>query len=260
MGVDSIDGCRRTYYTSLITGRGVKMRIDEGGRECIVCGLYLVWNEYNGSKGGVQGHDSRCRGCLREYRKSEGYREANRARGKRAYSDPVKREEQKARMRAYRKEPGVKDRCNEYSRGYQKIWREKNREKSREFNRKGMGKWMANPRNRFSSVMSAAIRKSLKGAKGREHWERHVDYTLDDLVRHIEGLWEQGMSWANHKRDGWHIDHVKPISAFSFDKPDDQGFKDCWALSNIMPRWATTEIAKAHGSEQIGNANKGAKH
>ena len=67
------------------------------------------------------------------------------------------------------------------------------------------------------------------------------------------------MTWANHTDDGWHIDHVKPLSAFVFATPDDQGFKDCWALANLAPRWATTEIARRYGSTQTGNLNKSDK-
>ena len=67
------------------------------------------------------------------------------------------------------------------------------------------------------------------------------------------------MTWANHTKDGWHIDHVKPVSAFVFATSDDQGFKDCWALANLAPRWATTEIARRYGSTQTGNLNKSDK-
>jgi len=72
----------------------------------------------------------------------------------------------------------------------------------------------------------------------------------------LEALWEPGMSWDNHTKDGWHIDHIIPISHFSYSSPTDPDFKRCWALSNLKPRWATTEIAVNHDSKQVGNLNK----
>jgi hypothetical protein len=123
-----------------------------------------------------------------------------------------------------------------------------------------MKKWLSNPRNRLSSDMSASIRHYLSnGTKNRRHWETLVSYTLDTIKAHLESLWEPGMNWTNHTIKGWHIDHIQPVASFTFTSPEDQGFKDCWALSNLMPRWSTTDIARLHGSAQIGNANKGSK-
>jgi len=108
--------------------------------------------------------------------------------------------------------------------------------------------------------MSALIRHSLKkGVKGNRHWEKLMPYTLDELKTHLERLWEPEMTWENHTIDGWHIDHIIPVSSFEFNQVEDQGFKDCWALNNLMPRWATTDIAIMNGSNQIGNINKAAK-
>ncbi len=42
----------------------------------------------------------------------------------------------------------------------------------------------------------------------------------------------------------WHIDHIIPKSSFSFQNNTDQGFKKCWALSNLQPLWAIDNIRK----------------
>jgi hypothetical protein len=108
--------------------------------------------------------------------------------------------------------------------------------------------------------MSSAIRRSLsRGVKNHRHWESLLPYTLGSLKTHLESLWEPGMNWDNHTTSGWHIDHIRPVSSFSFAAPSDTGFQECWALSNLMPRWATTEVARQNNSQQIGNTNKSAK-
>jgi len=42
----------------------------------------------------------------------------------------------------------------------------------------------------------------------------------------------------------WHIDHIRPISAFSFTVPEDPEFKECWALNNLQPLWAFDNLSK----------------
>lgn len=231
------------------------MRIDENGRECAVCHRYLLWAEFNKNIQHPYGYDYRCKPCQKE-----SVLQAERERGRRDYADPVKREQQKARMREYRKRPEVQRRRIEQASHANELKRKRDREHpeiARARNRKAMKKWMSNTRNRLSSNVSALVRSSLaKGVKNGRHWETLVPYTLDALKAHLEALWEPGMTWDNHTDDGWHIDHVKPVRAFAYSTPEDQSFKDCWALANLAPRWATTEIARRYGSTQTGNLNK----
>jgi len=62
-------------------------------------------------------------------------------------------------------------------------------------------------------------------------------------MTHLEGLFKPGMSWANH--GAWHIDHIRPRSAFTYSSPTDRDFADCWALSNLQPLWAEENLRKA---------------
>jgi len=42
----------------------------------------------------------------------------------------------------------------------------------------------------------------------------------------------------------WHIDHIIPVSAFNFTKPEHIDFNKCWALSNLQPLWAEENLSK----------------
>ena len=48
------------------------------------------------------------------------------------------------------------------------------------------------------------------------------------------------MSWDNHGE--WHIDHIKPISKFSFD--DD--IKIINGLNNLQPLWKKDNLIKSN--------------
>lgn len=106
--------------------------------------------------------------------------------------------------------------------------------KMRENNRKYSLRW--GRKHRLSVALSGNMRHSLRGNKAGNHWETLVNYTVTDLRKHLEKQFTDGMTWDNYGK--WHIDHITPISAFSFDKPSDMDFKRCWALSNLRPLWA----------------------
>lgn len=95
---------------------------------------------------------------------------------------------------------------------------------------------------RLNGDIGSQIRKSLQGNKAGRHWENLVGYTLEQLKKHLEKQFKDGMSWDN--RSEWHIDHIVPKSVFNFTKPEHRDFKRCWALKNLQPIWATDNLAK----------------
>jgi len=113
-----------------------------------------------------------------------------------------------------------------------------NPEKNRERNKKRYSIL----RNRLSQNISVAIYQSLKGNKQGNHWENLVGYTLQELIPHLENLFKPDMSWENMGK--WHIDHIRPISSFDFNSYNDPEFKQCWALKNLQPLWASENLSK----------------
>ena len=97
---------------------------------------------------------------------------------------------------------------------------------------------------KISRRISSAIRSSLNcnGTKNEFHWEELVDFTLEELLEHLENQFDEGMIWENH--GDWHIDHIRPISSFNFQSPEDPEFKECWCLENLQPLWAEDNLRK----------------
>ena len=67
-------------------------------------------------------------------------------------------------------------------------------------------------------------------------------FTPAQLMHHLESQFAEGMTWDNMSE--WHIDHIRPVSSFTFDSVDDPEFKACWALENLQPMWATDSLSK----------------
>lgn len=101
----------------------------------------------------------------------------------------------------------------------------------------------AEPKWRLHNRISSAIYQAIRGHKAGRKWEVLVGYTLAQLVEHIERQFDRKMSWDN--MGGWHIDHIIPRAAFTYETPDDPDFKACWALTNLRPCWAAENQAKA---------------
>lgn len=78
--------------------------------------------------------------------------------------------------------------------------------------------------------------------KNRKSWIKLLGYTVEDLMNHLEKQFSVDMNWANYGK--WHIDHIKPVSAFDFNNYSDVDFHRCWALSNLQPLWAKDNISK----------------
>lgn len=141
---------------------------------------------------------------------------------------------------------------------YRKEYRVKNKAKLNEEKRI----WKKNKRKtdpiyKLGDTISRNINRSLKGSKNGAPWEKLVGYSLQEFKAHLESKFTKGMTWENYGKF-WHIDHIIPLVYFKYDSADHPAFKACWALSNLQPLWATTEIAVSHGENKdyVGNLDK----
>lgn len=124
-------------------------------------------------------------------------------------------------------------------------WRNNNIEKSREITARSTRKRYGTIKGKLSMNMSGRIRDSLKSGKKGHRWESLVGYTVSQLKKYLESLFQEGMSWNNHTINGWHIDHIMPIASFNYKTYNDENFKQCWSLDNLQPLWAKDNRKKS---------------
>ena len=94
--------------------------------------------------------------------------------------------------------------------------------------------------------MGSAIRKSLKGNKNGRHWEKLIGYTLKDLIKRLQKTIPEGYYWQDFLNGKLHIDHIIPMDAFNFIRPEHIDFKKCWALKNLQLLPAKENIGKGN--------------
>lgn len=112
-------------------------------------------------------------------------------------------------------------------------------------------------RKHFSCSIFNALRKN-GGNKNRGSILTKLPYTIKELKKHIESLFEPWMNWRNwgaysNKWDDndqstwtWNIDHIIPQCKLPYTSMDDDNFKKCWALSNLRPLSSKQNVTERH--------------
>ena len=97
-----------------------------------------------------------------------------------------------------------------------------------------------NPIARMANSMRRSIRRYLDaGQKGEMSSFEIIGCSKDDLRKHLESKFRDGMTWRNYGKH-WHIDHVVPlISANSEDE-----IKRLCHWTNLQPLTAFENISK----------------
>lgn len=128
---------------------------------------------------------------------------------------------------------------------YYKNWRKENKEHIRKYLENNHEKilkqdnqWRKNKRRtdlkfNINSKMAIAIWASLKGNKNGRRWEDLVPYNFNQLKNHLGKTLPKNYTWQDYLDGELEIDHIHPISIFSFNKPTDYDFKRCWSLENL---------------------------
>lgn len=146
-----------------------------------------------------------------------------------------------------------KDWCDnnkEHRKEYMKNYRTENYDnikqtkRTYERNRKS-----TDPLYRLIGNFRTAIYTVLKenNVKKYGHYFEILGYTQEDLIKHLEKQFKNGMTWDNY--GDWHVDHKRPITSFIFKDISDEEFKKCWSLENLQPMWGSENISKSNHYE-----------
>jgi hypothetical protein len=66
--------------------------------------------------------------------------------------------------------------------------------------------------------------------------------SIQEFKKHLESQFSPGMTWKNRGIDGWHIDHIWPLSAF--DLSDPQQLAVACNYKNMQPLWEAENLKK----------------
>ena len=114
-----------------------------------------------------------------------------------------------------------------------KIWLQKNKDRVRKIKRKYKDKKRKiDAKYKLNELVSNAIRLAINN-KGFEKWSAILGYDIDFLMNHLEKTFENGLTWNEYLKGGYHIDHIIPQSLYTFKNKEDAEFKKCWNYRNL---------------------------
>lgn len=94
---------------------------------------------------------------------------------------------------------------------------------------------LSKEQRRVKNNLKSRLRVAVKGKLNTDNFYDTFGYSQSDLVKHLESFFNEDISWDNYGQFGWHIDHIKPCSAFDWTKDIEKTTKECFALSNLRP-------------------------
>lgn len=94
--------------------------------------------------------------------------------------------------------------------------------------------------------LGLALRRRLYMAVKGNHRSgtaiQELGCSIEELRRHLEAQFVPGMNWENWSPQGWHIDHIRPLSSFDLTDPDQ--IKAACHYTNLQPLWAAANQRK----------------
>jgi hypothetical protein len=103
-------------------------------------------------------------------------------------------------------------------------------------------------KNQICSRIARALRSRLRDGLKAQLVEKRcstikdLGMSLDEFIVYFEKLFQPGMNWGNWSYDGWHIDHILPLSSFNLEDPEEQ--KKAVHYTNLQPLWARDNQSK----------------
>lgn len=198
-------------------------------KKCIKCNqIKSIDNYYLNSSGYYQ---SKCNVCDNEYRKL-----------KRLSNPNIKKESnQKYRQNHPNYSKNWKLSNPEYKE-YSKQYYIKNKEYFKHYYKQ----YQSDKRNddslfKLKQNIRNSIIRYLKNQKN-QNTEQILGCTFEQLKQHIESQWVEGMNWDNWTKDGWHVDHIIPLSSAI----TEEEIYELNHYTNLQPLWAFDNQSKGN--------------
>jgi hypothetical protein len=197
-------------------------------KQCKVCNKVQNLDQFHKNNTYKDGHVNTCKVCTSEHKKSL-WKENKLSNSKK------RSERRKNKLEQYREAERIR----------RKSYRENNREIVNEKYRNYMKQYRSkNPHFRMQKRISWIIKSSIDSKMSTHAIFNKLGYTIQDLIKHLENQFLDGMSWDNYGE--WHIDHIIPQSWLPFTNIEDENLLKCWCLTNLQPLWAKDNISKGN--------------
>lgn len=152
-------------------------------------------------------------------------------------------------LNSYRRKVATKE-------GREKHRENVNRNRTSETGRASFAAYMrkkraSDPQLRKGTYLRQHVHRVLKFKRNPDLQFPLVGCSRRELVAHIEGQFQAGMTWDNYgKGQGmWCVDHIKPCSEFDLQLEAEQ--RKCFHFSNLRPLWFNENCSKCSTWDEV---------
>jgi hypothetical protein len=179
--------------------------------------------------------------CKKCHRKTHHYSNAAKAYSiSQARIDSIKRyntsEKHKDSNERYRTSEKGKDKITTYRKT------EEYRLKNNEYKRQAYSVSSLNINSKLAALLRSRMNSCIKGLYKSGSAVRDLGCSIEFLKTYLESQFQSGMTWENWSMNGWHIDHILPLS--SFDLTDREQLLKACHYTNLQPLWAKDNLSK----------------
>lgn len=97
---------------------------------------------------------------------------------------------------------------------------------------------------RLADILRSRLKNVLKGRVKKGSAVSDLGCSIEELKKHLESRFTEGMTWENYGKGGWEIDHIIPLS--KVDLQDLEELKKVCHYSNLQPLWAGDNRSKGN--------------
>lgn len=99
-----------------------------------------------------------------------------------------------------------------------------------------------NPSYKLSKNIRTRLYLAVKKNYKRGSAVKDLGCSIDIFKNYLESKFKKGMTWKNWGKNGWHIDHIRPLK--SFDLLNKEEFLQAVNYKNLQPLWAKENMQK----------------
>ena len=197
---------------------------------CSTCKLLQPKSFFSKDKTRKDGLQLKCKSCYKNYVKVNKEKIAS-------YMKDYRRTHQEERA-SYMKEYYELNKCGIAT--YQKKYHEAHKEQRASGEKQ---RYRTDLQFRLAKNLRARLNNALNDNYKTGSAVADLGCSVEELKKHLESKFEPGMTWNNWSKEGWHIDHIRPLS--SFDLSDPEQLKEACNYKNLQPLWAKDNISKS---------------
>lgn len=207
-------------------------------KTCTKCGEEKELELFIKNNKRKDGYSSHCKNCKKKY-----------------YYD--KREYYLEKQKQYAKKN--KEKINAYMR----QWAKQNPKKIKQYKKnffsrhgtteyklykKTIQKWEEKKKNDQKYVLKKKMRDIVYRSITRKGYTKKsktfdiLGCSFKEFKQHLESQFQEGMTWDNYGINGWHIDHIYPLSKAR----DEEHLLELNHYTNLQPLWEKDNIAKGN--------------